>query len=416
MKVCVSCKVRYEDDQAFCSTCGASLVEEISARPTSLQKNKKTNVFILFGFVAIPISFIIVLVFAYINHWPTVPQPTVKNNEKVASTSKSQPPPSSSNEPSAPPSSKRDLPAANKQVPSGGHKGKGSTGLREGSGNKLVFVRNGDVWIATSEGADPKQLTFTGQAEDPALSPDGNSVAFKVRGPKGTPTKIFLIPAQGGKTRAFNLPNIDYAGYPNFSPDGTQLIFRGHTFRKNNNSVSILSANLQDFSLKQIISVGGIHDDDDAGGDIMASPAFSPDGRLIVYQENDHEPIGGFVIIDSNGKKIARFPFNSEKDASYLQPRFSPDGQEILCWSYDFKENVNRVGNHAIYLVNWRTGTKKILALGTSPTFVDGGKAIVFAKRAGHNNPSDLYRLDLLPGARPRLILRNGGAPAGQGY
>jgi Tol biopolymer transport system component len=402
MKVCPSCKVRYDEDQAFCSRCGDSLVAEISTKRKSPQTGKKTNMFLLFGLVAIPIAFIIVAVFAYINHEPKASQPTINNAEKGASTSKSQPSASSLNEPALLLPSKPDLPAANKQVPP-----------EEGSGNKLVFVRNGDIWIASSEGTNAQQLTFTGsQASSPALSPDGREVAFMGPGRKAHWKKIFLIPSQGGKIRALNLLNIDYSDSPNFSPDSKQLLLRGRTFRDDNNTVSLLLANFSDFSLQKVLSNGGLADE---AADIMASPAFSPDGRLIVYQESDHEPLSGFAIIDLTGKKIARFPFNREADASYLQPRFSADGQEVLCWSYDFKENANRVGNHAIYLVNWRTGIKKILALGTSPTFVDGGKAIVFAKRASHNSPSDLYRLDLVSGARPRLILRNAGAPAGQG-
>jgi Tol biopolymer transport system component len=411
MKICPSCKVRYEEDKAFCSRCGASLIEEISEKRKSLQKGKKTNIILLLSLIAIPVAFVIVAVFIYLNQEPTVKntnkasQATPSNNEKVASTLKSRPQTPSLNEPSVPLASKAGLPANNTPVDA-------TATSQEAGGNNLVFVRNGNVWIATSGGANPRQLAFIGQAENPALSPDGNLVAFKVRGQKGKPTKIFLMPTQGGKTRALNLQNIDYSDDPTFSPDGRQLLFRGRTFRDNNSTVSLVLANLQDFSLRQIISISGLQEEE---ADIMASPTFSPDGHLIVYQENDHEPISGFAIIDLAGKQIARFPLNPKADVSFLQPRFSPDGREVLCWSYDFKEDANRVGNHTIYLVNWRTGGKKILALGTAPSFVDGGKAIVFARRTSHNRPSDLYRLELAPGARPRLILQNAGSPAGQG-
>lgn len=403
MKICPSCKVRYEDDKELCSRCGANLIEEISATRKSPQKGKKTNIFLLLGLVAIPVAFIVVAIFVYINQGPTASQLTVRNDDKVASTLKSQPPTSSLNEPSIPSPSIPDLGIRVKSVP--------GAAQRDG-GNNLVFVRNGDVWIATSDGANSWQLTFTGQASSPALSPDGKQVAFLGRGQKANWKKIFLMPMQGGKIRALNLQNIDYSDDPRFSPDSTQLLFRGRTFRDDNNTVSLLLANFSDFSVRKIMSIGGLADE---AADIMAGPAFSPDGSLIVYQESDHEPLSGFVIIDLTGKKIARFPFNPKADASYLQPRFSPDGQEILCWSYDFKEDTKRVGNHAIYLVNWRTGATRRLALGTNPTFVDGGKAIVFAKREHHNSPTDLYRLELAPGAQPRLILRNAGSPAGQG-
>ena len=203
-------------------------------------------------------------------------------------------------------------------------------GVAQSAGNNLVFVQKGDIWIATSDGANPHQLTFTGQASSPALSPNGKQVAFLGPGQKANRSKIFLISTEGGKIRALNLPDIDDASSPSFSPDGTQLLFRGCTFGDNNNTVSFLLANFSDFSLRKIMSIGGL---DDVEADNMVCPAFSPDGRLIVYNENGHEPTGGFTIIALTGKQVACFPFNPKKEQvsySYLNPKFSPDGQEIL--------------------------------------------------------------------------------------
>ena len=155
------------------------------------------------------------------------------------------------------------------------------------------------------------------------------------------------MPAQGGKIRALKLSTGDNADGPSFSPDGKQLVFRCHSSVRDKYTVSLMVANFKDFSLRQIKSISGL---DSELSDIMAIPKFSPDGRLIVYQDNDHEPIGGFTIIDLNGKTIASFPFNPKEQTSYsyLGPHFSPDGNEILCWSYDFKQNANRLGNHTI--------------------------------------------------------------------
>jgi hypothetical protein len=58
------------------------------------------------------------------------------------------------------------------------------------------------------------------------------------------------------------------------------------------------------------------------------------------------------------------------------------------------------------------------IAEGWNPTFVDGGKAIVYEGWSpdGWNIgfKPDLWRLDLAPGAQPRKILTDGAEPAGQ--
>ena len=103
-----------------------------------------------------------------------------------------------------------------------------------GGGHNLVFVRNGDIWIATSEGGNPRRLTHIGHAANPALSPDGKQVSFSGPGRKTNRKKIFVMPVQGGKMQALNLPNIDYADDPSFSPDSRQLLLRGRTSQDNN--------------------------------------------------------------------------------------------------------------------------------------------------------------------------------------
>jgi Tol biopolymer transport system component len=232
-----------------------------------------------------------------------------------------------------------------------------------------------------------------------------------------------LIPSQGGNIRALDLPNLYhlYNSNLNFSPDGKHLLFRcssrPHDIRHNRGdiTVSILMVNYQNLSLRKILSKGGVYDEQDT----MTYPAFSPDGNLIVYVEEYEigSSEGEFVIIDLTGKKISRIsPTHLKMGDYYRSPSFSPDGQEILCTMYSSKKTANGVGKYIIYLVNWRTGVKRKLALGYHPTFVDGGKAIVFERSSNSlfNSPNDLYRLDLTSGARPRLILRNAKSPSGQ--
>ncbi|MCX5893034.1 MAG: hypothetical protein NTW80_08705, partial [Deltaproteobacteria bacterium] len=66
------------------------------------------------------------------------------------------------------------------------------------------------------------------------------------------------------------------------------------------------------------------------------------------------------------------------------------------------------------------TGWKNILALGSKPTYVDHGRAIGFERWprergvAGAPLKADLWRLELKPGAKPKMIIADAAEPAGQ--
>jgi hypothetical protein len=66
MRICPSCKVRYEEDKELCSRCGANLVEEISEKRKSSQRGKKTSLVLVLGLSIIPITFVIVAAFFWL--------------------------------------------------------------------------------------------------------------------------------------------------------------------------------------------------------------------------------------------------------------------------------------------------------------------------------------------------------------
>lgn len=43
---------------------------------------------------------------------------------------------------------------------------------------QLVFIRDGDVWVADINGNNEKQLTFSGNNRNPAISPDGKLIVL----------------------------------------------------------------------------------------------------------------------------------------------------------------------------------------------------------------------------------------------
>jgi Tol biopolymer transport system component len=261
---------------------------------------------------------------------------------------------------------------------------------------KLAFVRNGGIWIANSDGTDARQLTPLG--EGPALSPDGKSVAFTYK------RQISLISTQGGNPRAaISSKAIKSANSVSFSPDGRYLVFRGYSECRKDESgeegclVSVWLAGLVDHSLQKIISRRGNF----VEMDILAAPNMPADGRLIVYTESDHEPTGGFRVINLQGKQIFHYPRDLRDKKPYQFARFSPDGQTLLCCSYGLFTEPKSANSprHGIFLINMSNNS---------------GAAIVFEKDQllpGDRSQTDLYRLELTPDAQPRKILENAEQP-----
>jgi len=295
--------------------------------------------------------------------------------------------------------------------------------------SKLVFVRGGNVWIANSDGTEVRQLTLfePGKYNNlrPALAPDGQWVAFSMP-QKGSDKQLYLVPSRGGALKPLRPTGIEAAWSPAFSPDGKGLLFVGmsqHRVEKKDGyevSYATMSVSLMDLGkgrVRHIVSIPNTFLD---AGSVYANPSFSPDGRMIAYQYRGTDVSGGFYVINLQGQTVFKFPRDPQNSAPYWRPQFSPDGKEILCYSPPTSSRdgaIEKQGDN-IYLVNMATRQARGIVAGWNPTFVDGGKAIVYEGWSPDGSEigfkPDLWRLDLAPGAQPRKILTDAAEPAGQ--
>jgi TolB protein len=290
------------------------------------------------------------------------------------------------------------------------------------SEERIVFVRNGNIWIAKIDGTGQKQLTFSGQDRDPVISRDGKSVAYASGNDEHTGFgHIYTVPSVGGTPKKLELKGVSGSAHPYFSPWGDALVFVGMsdvTVKKREGydmthaTMSIIIVDLKTGKTKKIARTRNVLLD---VGYIYSSPSFSPDGKLVAFQHSGSDVSGGFSIVDLEGRMLFHFPRKQSDPTPYWRPLFSPDGKDILCYSPATSESTT----DAIYRVNRKTGIKRKVTEGAHPAFAADGRAIVFEKWVERWKPeggakSDLWYLELTDGARPKKIFDNVSQPSGR--
>ena len=282
-------------------------------------------------------------------------------------------------------------------------------------------MRGGNIWIAHTNGSQERQLTFTGQDGSPSLSPDGKWVLYHSGKDKYTGFgQLYLLSTEGGVPKKFDIKGIQAAQDPFFSFDGNSFVFVGVSNTKiqvpggdtpkAHATMSVCTVDLLNLKLKTIVSNPFTQVD---GSYVYDAPSCSPDFSLITFQHNGNDGSVGLEVVDSRGKFVFRYPKEPWDPMPYWRPRFSPDGTHILCYAPSSSEP----GGDTIYLVDIKKGKKKKVAEGANPTFVEGGRAIVFEQATGHPNAGnakpDLFYMKLGPNcAPPKRIITNGSQPS----
>jgi Tol biopolymer transport system component len=287
----------------------------------------------------------------------------------------------------------------------------------------VAFVRQGNIWVAKVDGTGERRLTDFSVCGGPALSPDGKQVAFHCRGeqdllPDTGYGQIYLIATAGAEPRRLKFEGVLAAEHPSFSPDGKRLVFVGLSEVKKQGkegeaqvhaTMSVAIADLQTGKTQSVLRNRNAMLD---AGYIYNSPAFSPDGQLILWQQSGSDVSGGFAITDLKGKTLFRFPSQGKDPTPYWRPSLALDGQTVLCYS----PATSEASEDTIFLVDRKTGKTLELTTGANPAFVRNGKAIVFERwtnRWSDKASSNLWILELKAGTSPRRIITDASEPAG---
>ena len=114
------------------------------------------------------------------------------------------------------------------------------------SASHVAFIYAEDLWIANSDGSQPRRLTVDeGIESDPYFSPDGKLIAFSAQYDGNT--DVFIIPVEGGiPVRLTWHPGNDLVR--GFTPDGASVLvcFPAVCFHKQVYPILYLSLSKED--------------------------------------------------------------------------------------------------------------------------------------------------------------------------
>ena len=133
----------------------------------------------------------------------------------------------------------------------------------------VALTRSGKITPSIVLGRSTQFTNDAGLQLDPAISPDGKLVAFAAG--NSARARIYIRPIGGGRTFALTDDSAALEVEPQWSPDGSQLLFRTRS------GVAVVPA------------LGGHPRALIANGlrDSVSSASWSPDGREIVYAKGD---------------------------------------------------------------------------------------------------------------------------------
>lgn len=263
---------------------------------------------------------------------------------------------------------------------------------------RIVFQSKWDgvlgIYVMEDDGSNVTLLTDTLKPGLPRWSPDGKKIVFKrwTTPLNSQDQNICLMNADGTDVRQLTDPaDALRDGYPTFSPDGKFIVFRRYAPIEppnpvpnnwdwnNGNSICIL--NLESGKIETI------------SDRVVSFLDWSPDGKKIAFKDGGvfGETGSNIWIMDVNGGRPRELLPKPPAGVNRYNPRWSPDGKQILYENIQTKfEVINGVG-HLIplgyYFSIYDLRTKQTRRLGGIPKnwrisgsdWMDDGKSLVIA-------------------------------------
>jgi TolB protein len=194
------------------------------------------------------------------------------------------------------------------------------TGVRGVSATRILFVRDGQIYVCDADGADVKPLTPKEGALSPAWHPSGRYIAYSVF--TNTGTVIVVQDLTNGSTRHLVATPGGLNSAPVFTPDGKWVVYA----HGDEVGTDLFAANPFTNDPARRITVG--HGTDNT------QPTISPDGQQIAFTSgrSGHPEIYITDFDGTNAELLTPYEFGGE---FYREgPDWSPDGRTIAFGSW----------------------------------------------------------------------------------
>jgi Tol biopolymer transport system component len=194
---------------------------------------------------------------------------------------------------------------------------------KDGKWIAYVSYPDGTLWRSRVDGTDRLQLTYPPMIPVlPRWSPNGKSLLFfEFTTGAGHPARIYEISPDGGRPRALLPEDHSQQLDPNWSPDGSKVVFGNES---NTSSSAIHILDLATHTVSSLPASDGLY-----------SPRWSPDGRHISAFSADSKTLLLFDLQTQKWTKLA--------NGSLSWLNWSHDGQYVYVLDYMGRESVVRI-------------------------------------------------------------------------
>jgi Tol biopolymer transport system component len=201
-----------------------------------------------------------------------------------------------------------------------------------------------------------------------SFSPDGQSLAFTAQ--RGGKDVLYLLDVQRRKvTRVFDKLPLDVVMSPAWSPDGKEIVFSGY----NSSIHDLYIVNLASGALRQLTN--------DKHAELM--PQWSPDGKTLVFA-TDRGETTDLDILKFNKWRIGTMDLGTgridvlpNQGGLNLNPMWAPDGKSVA-----FISDRNGTANIFLYDFDAKEHYQLTNLIGAVSSFAEYSPAITWARGA----------------------------------